>query len=227
MLRILLAVTGLAAAAPAVAQYPGYTPGDGERIVFDVYRGDSEFGTHELAFSRTEDGFEAEVTIRLRAGFGPITVFRYEHESTEVWQDNDLVSLTARTLKDGHTFQVDAGRQGEELLVDGESPDQASFETGFELGILPSSHWHGYPEGEYAILNTEFGTALGVEVVHMGQQEIQADGRTIMADHYRLNSELQLDVWYDENGRWAKCAFTARGQDITYVRRFNPVNGSS
>lgn len=227
MLRVLFALTGLAATAPAFAQYPDIAPADGERIVFDVYRGNSEFGTHELSFTRNGDGLEVDIAIRLRAGFGPITVFRYEHDSTEVWRDGRLVSLDARTLKDGDTYEVSAGSVDGALAVDGEGPDRGSFETRYDPGILPSSHWHGYPDGTYPLLNTEFGTELGVEVVYIGREEIEADGRTIMAEHYRLNSELQLDIWFDENGRWAKCAFTARGQDITYVRRFDPLDGAS
>jgi len=95
----LLAVAALSVSAPALAQDrdPDYTPRDGERIVFEVYREGSEFGTHELEFSRGEDGdLLVDIRIRLRAGFGPITVFRYEHESTERWRGDRLVGLSAR-----------------------------------------------------------------------------------------------------------------------------------
>lgn len=223
----LLSLTGAVSAqesqAPREAEYQ---PADGERIVFDVYREDSSFGTHELTFGREENGdLTVDIKIRLRAGFGPITVFRYEHDSTETWRDGELVALSARTLKDGETYQVEAALEEGELRVDGEDPDMGSFQKVYPAGILPSSHWHGYPVGSYELLNTEFGTPLAAEVVYVGEEEIEADGGTLLADHYSLNSSLQLDVWYDETGRWAGCAFTARGQSITYRRRFDPAQG--
>lgn len=232
MLRIvfaaaLLSLTGAASAQESQApREAGYQPADGERIVFDVYREGSEFGTHELTFARGENGdLTVDITIRLRAGFGPITVFRYEHDSTETWRDGELVALSARTLKDGETYRVEAARQDGRLQVDGESPDMGSFQTAYPAGILPSSHWHGYPVGNYELLNTEFGSPLAASVEFAGEEEIEADGGTILANHYKLNSSLLLDVWYDETGRWAGCAFIARGQAITYRRRFEPVAG--
>lgn len=234
MLRAVFAASLLGLAGPAFAREgdgpreAGYRPADGERIVFDVYREGSEFGVHELQFSRDGDGdLTVEIAIRLRAGFGPITVFRYEHDSTEVWREEDLVSLAARTLKDGEVYEISAALREGALRVEGEGPQQGAFETSYPAGTLPSSHWHGYPAGTLTLLNTEFGTPLEAVVDYVGREEIEADGTTIPAHRYRLSSSLELDLWYDETGRWAGCAFRARGQDIRYVRRFDPVEGPS
>lgn len=224
---VLLSVSAGASAqdseAPREAEYQ---PTDGERIVFDVYREGKEFGTHELTFVRAENGdLTVGVEIRLRAGFGPITVFRYEHDSTETWRNNELIAFNGRTLKDGETYQVGAVLEEGVLKVDGEGPDRGPFEQSFPAGILPSSHWHGYRAGNYELLNTEFGTPLEAVIEYVGEAEIEADGGTIRTDHYELRSSLELDLWYDESGRWVACAFTARGQTITYVRRSDPVEG--
>jgi hypothetical protein len=53
----------------------------------------------------------------------------------------------------------------------------------------------------------------------MGRESIYADGAWIEADRYRMQGALSVDLWYDLNGVWAKCAFDARGQQIEYVRR--------
>ena len=67
------------------------------------------------------------------------------------------------------------------------------------------------------ILSSEDGQLLDVAVEHLGQEEIEAGGETIVADRYRLQSDLTVDLWYDETGRWVKCVFEARGQSIEYV----------
>ena len=201
-------------------------PTAGEEIVFDVYRdGDKRFGTHALTFSQEGGDLVVSIDIELRAGLGPITVFRYEHQSTERWRDGQLVALQSETLKDGDTYQVSAERNGDSLDVQGEDPDAGPISLELPLSILPSSHWHGYQTGEYDILNTEYGDELDVSVEFVGEDVLEADGERINTRHYRLVSDLTVDLWYDENGRWAGCEFEARGQTIRYVRRADPLEG--
>lgn len=201
-------------------------PGDGERIEFDVFReGDTRFGTHEVVFERDGEDILASISIRLRAGLGPITVFRYEHDSTERWRDAQLVGMRGRTLKDGETYDVEVSLTPEGLAVVGREPEGAIFETLASPDLLSSSHWRGYPQDMESMLNTEHGTLMDTVVEYLGQTEIEGDGGMIEVDHYRLRSSLTVDLYYDQNGRWAGCAFDARGQAVRYVRRFDPVAG--
>ena len=226
MVRLFTLVLSLLAAAPAALAEDYPTPADGERIVFDVYRkGDIEFGTHEVAFERDGGDVVARTTIRLRAGFGPITVFRYEHDATERWNDGRLMLLTSRTLKDGETYEVSARYEDGMISVDGEDPDEGSVSLTLPPDILSSSHWHGYPADMREMLNTEHGTVMETTVEDLGRTEIEGDGGMIPVRHIRLSSSLVVDLYYDENGRWAGCEFDARGQSVRYVRRADPVSG--
>jgi len=199
-------------------------PSVGEEIVFDVYRnGNTRFGIHSVRFQRDGQDLIADISIELRAGLGPVTVFRYEHQSLERWRGGQLVGFSGRTQKDGETYTVQAVANAQDLNVDGLDPDGVPVDTAYTLGILPSSHWRGYPAGMDAIFNTEHGTLMETEVVYMGEDLIEADGTQIQASRYRLSSSLTVDLWYDANGRWAGCEFEARGQRVRYVRRQNPV----
>ncbi|HBU62603.1 MAG: hypothetical protein CMH91_13295 [Oceanicaulis sp.] len=201
-------------------------PDAGERIVFDVYRnGDTRFGTHALSFTQDGQDLLVNIDIELRAGLGPVTVFRYEHQSTERWREGQLVGLVSETLKDGDTYEVSAQSSGEALDVQGMAPEDGPISLELPLSILPSSHWHGYRPGEYDILNTEYGNELDVTVEYLGEEMLEADGERIPARRYRLISDLTVDLWYDENGRWAGCEFEARGQTVRYVRRADPLEG--
>jgi hypothetical protein len=217
-------LVALSFAGPALAD-PNPMPRDGERIAFDVYRqGDTRFGVHEVEFSHDGEDIIAEVNIRLRAGLGPVTVFRYEHNSTERWREGQLLGLSGRTLKDGETFDVQAQYSGGAINVDGLDPELNPVDLEVEPSILSSSHWHGYPVEMERMLNTEHGTVMETEITYMGQVEIEGDGGMITVDHYRLSSDLVVDLYYDLNGRWAGCEFDARGQSVRYVRRANPVD---
>lgn len=196
----------------------------GEEIIFDVYRnGRTRFGTHSVRFQRDGEDLLADVSVELRAGLGPVTVFRYEHQSIERWRNNQLVGFSGRTLKDGETYIVQAVATPSGLDVDGRDAAGDPVMAEYAPGLLPSSHWRGYPAGLDEIFNTEHGTLMDTQVVYMGEDRIEADGGQIRAHRYRLSSSLTVDLWYDENGRWAGCEFEARGQVIRYVRRANPV----
>jgi len=225
VLRSLVLLVTFALAAPALADdYPD--PADGERIIFDVYRnGGTEFGTHEVIFEREGGDVIARSTIRLRAGFGPITAFRYEHDATERWSDGRLMSLSSRTLKDGDTYEVEARYEDGQISVQGEDPDAGAVSLTLPGDILSSSHWHGYPPDMAEMLNTEHGTVMETVVEDLGMTQIEGDGGMIDVRHIRLSSSLVVDLFYDENGRWAGCQFEARGQTVRYVRRADPVTG--
>jgi len=222
---VLLAATLAIAvlASPAFASIPA-DPQGGETIRFDVYRGNSEFGTHEVRFSREGDELLAEISVRLRAGIGPVTVFRYEHDSTERWRDGQLVALEGETLKDGERFPVEAALNGSGIVSEGVLPEGEAHTEELPRDIIPSSHWRGYAENLSEILNTEHGDSMDVRITDMGMEEIEADGGTIQARRIRLEGTLTVDLWYDENGYWAGCAFEARDQNIRYVRQANPAS---
>ncbi|MGX6647818.1 DUF6134 family protein [Maricaulaceae bacterium MS644] len=231
MFRTLLIAAALGfAGSPALAQEtdpdPRPLPQAGEEIIFDVYRkGDVEFGTHTVRFSEDGGDLVATTTIRLRAGLGPVTVFRYEHDGTERWRDDQLIALDGRTLKDGNTFEVSARSTSEGLQVEGVNPDGDAISQLLSAGILPSSHWHGYPADMAEMLNTEHGTVMETTVEYLGETEIEGDGGMITVGRYRLSSTLTVELFYDQNGRWAGCEFEARGQTVRYVRRADPVTG--
>ncbi|WP_019961994.1 DUF6134 family protein [Woodsholea maritima] len=211
---------------PAYANTPDISPEpvSGETIIFDVYRGeDTHFGTHRIAFSRDGQDLISQIDIDLRAGIGPITVFRYQHQSTERWSDGRLIELSNRTLKDGEAYTLEAHLTPEGLSVTGKTPEGEPVSEVYRAPFLPSSHWHGYPVDLQSMINTEHGTPMETEITYLGQAQIEADGQMIQAHHFRLQSTLTLDLWYDMNGRWAGCAFEARNQSIRYVRRANPL----
>ncbi len=217
MLLLLAALITIASPDDTVAPQPQ----PGEEIAFDVFRGDSRFGEHSVSFREEDGDLVAEVRVRLRAGLGPITVFRYEHDAVERWRNGRLVSLEARTLKDGDELRVSASQQDGRLIVESVTPDgPRTFE--YSADALPSSHWHGYPSTALELINTETGAPLPVEIQPLGAEAVPADGGSVDARRFRLEGTLTVDLWYDSEDDWASTAFTARDQQITYRRRADP-----
>lgn len=190
-----------------------WQPEDGDKIRFDVFRqGDKKFGTHMVRFHVSDDGSYRVISdVNLKAGLGPITLFHYSLSSTETWHDDRLVALEGNTNDDGKKENVSASLSGEKLSING-----SGYTGRAPLGIIPSSHWNIQQVFSSEILSTENGELLDTRVTRMGEETLRINGQAVPATHYRLVSDLTVDLWYDEQNRWVQLSFEARGQKIDY-----------
>lgn len=200
------------AASPASA-LPAWAPEDGDRIRFDVLRNGRPFGRHAVSFDVAPDGtLTATTDVRLRAGLGPIAVFTYELDATETWKDGLLVALTGVVDDSGKNGSVKATRDGGTLTIRG-----SEYAGIVPLGILPSSHWNVAQTGATQLLSTEDGELIKVIVEDKGSETVMVAGQPVEARRYLMDSDIDVDLWYDAQGRWVKLAFEARGQKIEYA----------
>jgi hypothetical protein len=185
--RALLSLFLLASGAlPAAAELSpkAWQPKSGDVISFNVLREGKPFGSHAVKFTTDANGaLVATTSVSLKAGLGPVTVFRYKLDATE----------TA-------------------LNVSG-----TDFKGVAPAGIVPASHWNYAQTLTGKLLSTEDGEILNVKVVNKGREAIKVGKKTIEANRYLMDSALDVDLWYDDDGRWVKLAFEARGQQIEYV----------
>jgi len=206
--RLCAPVIALALSAAVTAASAADTPQD---VVFDVYRNGSPFGEHAVRFERAPGGrLEVDINIALRVGFGPLTVFRYEHASEEVWVDGELVQLEASTLKDGGRERYRLQRRADGRLERAGEVIEA---------LPPSSHWSGYAAGLAVVLNTETGEPMDVVIEELGMDAVETATGWVSARRVRMSGSVTVDLWYDEADRWVGCAFSIRGQDIVYRLR--------
>lgn len=186
---------------------------DGAVIDFTVLRKGKPFGSHVLTFERDDNGkLEVTTDVDLQVKFGPITAFKYRLDSVEEWIDGQLVALNGKSNNDGRKGEVVAQAEGGDLLVDG-----TKFDGALPIGTIPSSHWNRLQVYQNQMLSTETGEVLDIDVEVIGDDTVQVGDQMVDATHYRLKSDLTVDLWYDRQSRWVKLAFEVRGQDIEYV----------
>ncbi len=194
-----------------VESAPAHACGDSLNRVFEVRRGDQPIGTHSIRFSQDGADTQVDIEIDLRVTFGPFTMFRYEHTNREIWRDGQLVSLETATNDDGDSYRVSARATPDGLEV--ANNDEIFIAP---LDILPTSYWNADTLARSELLDTQRGTIASIAVERGTRQAIDLGNTSGIAQRSEISGDLDLSVWYTDEGQLGRIAFTARGSEIDY-----------
>ncbi len=192
-------------------------PATGE-LDFTVLRDGEEIGTHVLHFDVGADGsVDVDIETDIEVSMMFVTVYRFEHEGHEHWENGRLLSLNSSTDDDGEDHELvvttdDASTRVADNGVAGERP----------AGLLPASLWNDgiVAQPKTTLLNTLDGSAMDVTVTRVGEDEVQGLSGPVKASHYVLAGDLSRELWYDPNGVLVKVRFSGEdGSNIEYVLR--------
>ena len=178
-------------------------------LAFNVLRDGKPIGTHVIKITPEAHGYSVGVDLRLRVTFGPITVFRYSHESREEWKDGQLISLKAKTRENGDEYSVLSVKSPAGLMARGEDGSVL-----LPSDILTTTYWNRVTVEKSQMLDTQSGKIVNYEVegpVHDPQ---------LNAEKFRLTGDLTLDLWYQDQ-EFIKMAFENAGALVEY----EPMSG--
>jgi hypothetical protein len=170
---------------------------------------------------REGEALKARSESRLSAKAGPITVFRFEQTCDETWANGVLQDMRCTTLKDGKTINVSIDRTGEGLQV--RAPGAGSGLVSAEA--MPTSWWTRASVSGADLIDTQDGKRLPAAVTRVGRETIDVGGVQVATTRYRVKGTLTADLWYDDAGRWVRCAFKARGQSVE-MRLKSPLDSA-
>lgn len=210
--RLFLSGLAAAAAAPLFPASALPVPA-GRQLVFDVMRKGKKIGWHRLRFEPTADGLKVLVDVSLKVGLGPITLFSYKHDATEIWRGEEFVSVEALTIQNGKRMAVSARRTPAGVAVDG---PKGIFVA--PANTLPATHWNRRMlDGPF--INTQTGEVQKPKVVRRGEATIASRAGPIRAEHFVMTGEVELDTYYDDGPTWAGLKFKGGdGSIIGYER---------
>lgn len=225
MVRTLLLSLALASLAPAAisqealsaqASLARWTPKDGQKLVFDVFRDGGAFGTHIVTFTRTGERLTVQSDIALKVALGPLTLFDYRMNVTEIYDGDKLASVWARTFNEGKWTTMTA-----EPVAGGYKVKGPKF-SGTVQNPIPSTHWNIAEMKQSAILSTETGEMLKTVFTDLGLEQVKLKSGAVSARKYHMDADLDADFWYDAEGRWVKTYFETKGSKISYTLRELP-----
>lgn len=181
---------------------------------FRVLRNGSPIGHHKVTVRQDGPRTEVTVDIALRVtAAGILTLYRYLHQSREVWDGDRLISLVSTTDNDGEAEYLNATAVAEGLQVDG-----SGFKGLLPADTMPTSYWHRDFLNRDTIMDSQNGRRIELAVTPERFEMASALRDETPARRYRLTGDVELTLWYDRDGRWVKTAFPAKdGSQIEYL----------
>lgn len=207
--------TALLCSSTAMANLAAAT-GNGEQLLYDVYLDGNKIGYHKITIRPEKSRKIVEIEAEFNVKFLLFTAYKYKHQTQEEWQDNCLVSIDSETNDNGKRYSVSGREQNGQFKVEiGETVQQlpACIKTFayWDPNLLKASH----------LLNTQTGKFTPVDTRYLGTENIDMNGRTMNARHYRISSnEFDIDLWYSSDMEWlALSTATENGANLRYIRQ--------
>lgn len=174
---------------------------------FLIKREDKVIGFHKVDVTETDEGVVVDTEIEMRVKLGFIPLFKYDHEAREVWRDGQVVSIESKTNYNGDKSSVLARREGDTLLIDG-----TEYKGPAPENAVPSSYWAKSLVDADALINTQTGEIIEVDVERVGETPAPHNQE---AEHFRVKGTVDLDIWYD-GPQWVGSQFVIDGEELIY-----------
>ena len=190
------------------------------RYDFEVRRDGSPIGSHVVVVEKQAQETLVRVALDLAVTFGPITLYRYKHRSTERWLDGRLAAVDAETDDDGTKLWLRARAEGGRIVVDGPDGRQEG-----PAGTIPSSYWNPGLRTADAWIETHWGVLAPVKVTREAPVAVRLPGGVeVRAIPHRITSEkAEVTPLYTEEGQWVGLTFDLWGARFDYVPKSLPV----
>lgn len=163
-----------------------------------------------------------QVVIDIAVKLGPIPLYRYNNESTEIWDGDTLSSFRSQTNDNGVHTKIAVHRDGGKLWVETIKQKYAAPDD-----AIVSTYWNPRTLSAPLIDNID-GKLLHAKFATLGPETITAaNSDRIAAVHYAASGDLNVHLWYAEDKpkpgappppkHWVGLALTGSdGSHITY-----------
>jgi hypothetical protein len=198
------------------------SPSQSSQWQFKVLLDNREIGTHHFTLSESNGRQTIQTEARFDVKVLFVNLYRYRHQSTEVWQGNCLRSIDSETDANGKPFLV-AGK-----LVTGEVKDNyfqvstANAEKELPPCIMTFAYWNPVFLEKDKLLNSQTGIYEDVTITRLGEESFQFNGKAVDSIKYHIDLKAgPITLWYSANDfRWLALESVAAGGRIL---RYEPL----
>ncbi|MBX2832203.1 MAG: hypothetical protein KTR23_13850 [Rhodospirillales bacterium] len=185
----------------------------GEILNFRVLKDGKPIGYEKVEITQTAKG--RTVTVETMTDVRVLFLqFHYDHQRTEYWDGDALVSVETTTNDDGthYTYQASYTDDCYELAGKGVGKREACDRA------WPLTLWLEDVTGKtdlYSVIDAE---PYGVETKKVGLEKLMVSDRETPAIHYVMSGDIKRDLWYGTDGKLLKTSFKRKGYDIDFIR---------
>jgi len=179
---------------------------------FDVAADGIRVGTHSVVVQGS--GHTGSVTTDMSVGFLGIGSYRQHVEET--WKGGCLARIASRTEERGRVTTVAGQQEGDGFRIDGDGQGRLPG------CVMSFAYWNPEVVKQSHLVNVQTGAWTPVSVRDLGQQTIDAGGRSVQAIHYAIETEKNtIEVWYSLQGEWLSLQTTTKtgGHVLAYRLR--------
>ncbi len=185
---------------------------------FEVKRNGRPIGGHVVTVEKNGEDTLVTVALDLAVTFGPFTLYRYTHRSSERWRNDRLQSVESSTDDDGTKYALRAWAEGDRVVLDGpEGRRTGAADT------MPSSYWNPRLRSADAWIETHWGVLLPIRIARGAPVTLRLPGREVVAIPHTITSEkAEVTPFYTEAGEWVGMTFDLWGAQFEYAMRASP-----
>lgn len=170
-------------------------PSGVERLEYDIHWMGNLVGELVIAFEHKGDVVTVRNQIDIDAKILAWSILRLTHVSEERWYQGVLEGFSGETLDNGRRRAVKIEPGGTVLHVDGKGgPHQVPRDT------LLLSAWCPESILQPRAIDPTKGRIKTIEAHRLAPKRYVAGKRGIEAQGYRLDGQLQAEIWYDKRG---------------------------
>jgi Family of unknown function (DUF6134) len=186
------------------------------QVRFDIIRYGSLIGQEKLTFQQSGNQLTVFVDIAIRVTLAMIPVYTLHHHETETWENGQILSFAATTIKNGSHFYAQGWRNGGQFMARGTAAPDGYVAP---PGALPTSQWnHAMLDGP--MINTQDAKLMHPRVTDRGYAMVPlADGNTVRARRFNASGDLRFDTFFSDSWEWVGLSFPAPdGSLVTYQK---------
>ncbi|CAN1530217.1 hypothetical protein MCEORH2_01407 [Methylophilaceae bacterium] len=181
---------------------------------FDVSMDGKAIGTHEFVLDEKADGQLAlKSEAKFNVKFLSISVFKYQHLANELWQNDCLKKLDAKTQENSKATLVGGTQEPSVFKLNAPSPLEIAQQC-----VMTFAYWNPKILQQKKLLNPQTGEYLNTQITALGQENIVVKGQPKKAERYKIHTnKFVIDLWYGLGGEWLALQSTTPDGRIDYA----------
>jgi len=184
-----------------------------KELAFTVTRNGKPIGSHVYKFDREGGRITVDIKTDIDFRLLSLPVYRFQHESHEIWEGDRLIRLVSTTNDNGEPVSLEVRADGSGLKVGG------AKNAVVDSMAIPASLWNRIVIERKRLLDTVDGALMTTTAKDLGEEVLTIGGESIPAHRYRLTGDYHRDLWYDtRDGKLVRVQFEAAdGSEVAYV----------